>query len=94
MNNEEQITLIVGSFSDIEAKAILLNVISTKIQFHSMKNFSAQERFGKDDNASMKRITDLNQGLSKINELITHAKENNLHLKIHSTIHLSLIENK
>lgn len=86
--------LINGIFSDIDAKEILLNVISAKIQFHSMKNFSAKERFGKEDLVSLKRKTDLNYDLLKINELIAHAKANNLYLKIDSTIHISLLENK
>ena len=86
--------LINGIFSDIDAKEILLNVISAKIQFHSMKNFSAKERFGKEDLVSLKRKTDLNYDLLNINELIAHAKANNLYLKIDSTIHISLLENK
>ena len=59
-----------------------------------MKNFSAKERFGKEDLVSLKRKTDLNYDLLKINELIAHAKANNLYLKIDSTIHISLLENK
>ena len=94
MYNKRQVMLINGIFSDIDAKEILLNVISAKIQFHSMKNFSAKERFGKEDLVSLKRKTDLNYDLLKINELIAHAKANNLYLKIDSTIHISLLENK
>ena len=94
MYNKRQVMLINGIFSDIDAKEILLNVISAKIQFHSMKNFSAKERFGKEDLVSLKRKTDLNYDLLNINELIAHAKANNLYLKIDSTIHISLLENK
>lgn len=92
MNNEEQVTLIVGTFSEIDAKEILLNIISTKIHFHSMKNFSSQERFGKDDAHSVKRIADLNHDFEKMKEIIDQAKANNLNLNIHSTIHISFSE--
>jgi hypothetical protein len=92
MNIEEHVTLIDGTFSDIDAKEILLNIISTKIHFHSMKNFSAQERFGKQDTQSVKRMTDLNHDFEKIKEIIDHAKATNLNLTIHSTIHISLAE--
>ena len=39
MNKMEQLNLIEGNFSDEEAKEILMNIISTKIHFHEMKNF-------------------------------------------------------
>ena len=92
MNTNEQVVLINGTFSDIEAKEILFNIIGTKIQFHSMKNFSAQERFGKDDAHSVKRIADLNHDFEKMKEIIDQAKANNLNLNIHSTIHISFSE--
>ena len=92
MNFEEQVTLIDGTFSETDAKEILLNIISTKIHFHSMKNFSAQERFGKDDANSVKRMADLNHDFEKIKELIDKAKATNLNLNIYSTIQISFSE--
>lgn len=90
MKSKEQIMLINGIFSDIDAKEILQNVIRTKIQFHSMKIFSTHERLGKDDETSKKRIQDLNHDLEKINKLISFAQTNHKLLKIHSTIQITL----
>lgn len=90
MNTAEQIKLIEGIYSEKEAREILMNVISTKIHFHGMKNFSSKERFGKEDPASLKRITELNKDLVKINELLLFAKENKLNISLHSTIHISV----
>ncbi len=92
MNMVEQVTIIDGVFSETDAKEILLNIISTKIHFHSMKNFSAQERFGKEDAISVKRMADLNHDLEKIKEILHQAVVNNLNLSIHSNIHISLAE--
>jgi hypothetical protein len=92
MNIVEQVTLIDGTFSEIDAKEILLNIISTKIHFHSMKNFSAQERFGKEDAQSVKRMADLNHDFEKIKEILDQAKATNMNLKINSTIQISFAE--
>ena len=92
MNIEEQVLLIDGIFSEMDAKEILMNIISTKIHFHSMKNFSSQERFGKEDTHSLKRMTDLNHDIEKIKEILDQAKSNNWNLNIHSTILISFSE--
>ena len=92
MKSEEQIILIEGNFTDVEAKEILMNVISTKIQFHSMKNFSSKERFGKVDELSVKRIAALGKSLEAINEFLSQPTVKNHRLKIHATIHLSISE--
>ncbi|MEI6087027.1 MAG: hypothetical protein WCR66_05535 [Bacteroidota bacterium] len=92
MKIEEQVTLIEGTFSEIDARDILLNIISTKIHFHSMKNFSAQERFGKEDAQSVKRMADLNHDFEKIKEILDQAKATNLNLNIYSTIQISFSE--
>jgi len=38
MNKTEMITLIDGDFDDKEAKEILVNIFSSKINFHQLKN--------------------------------------------------------
>jgi hypothetical protein len=92
MKTLEQVILIDGIFSEIDAKEILLNIISTKIHFHSMKNFSSQERLGIEDANSKKRMADLNNDFEKIKEILKQANANNLNLNIHSTIHISFSE--
>jgi len=92
MHSVEKISLIEGNFSDTEAKEILHNVITTKIQFHEMKNFSSKERFGKEDETSVKRIAELKKALAKTNELLKEASTNNLRLLITSSIIISTSE--
>ena len=47
MKKNETFNLIDGVFSVDEAREILMNIFSTKIQFHEMKNLSSEERFEK-----------------------------------------------
>jgi hypothetical protein len=75
--NNSNLTLIDGEFSPVDAKEILKNVFGSKIQFHEMKNFSSKERFGKEDQTSLKRIVQLNNNLERILKVISEAEANN-----------------
>ena len=44
------------AFSPSGASEVLFGLISSKIHFHSMENFSSNERFGKDKPNSQRRI--------------------------------------
>jgi len=92
MNTSEKLTLIDGKFGLDEAKGILMNVFSTKIQFHELKNFSAQERLGKEDATSNKRIPELKQCIKKIESLLTQAESMNKKLIITSEVHIAFVD--
>ncbi|MDI1316211.1 hypothetical protein [Flavobacterium sp.] len=70
MINSQTFKLIDGDFSAEESLEIIRNVFSSKIQFHQMKNFSSQERFGYDDKTAMIRIPQLKKSLDEIIKLI------------------------
>lgn len=80
--------LIDGHFSAKDGREILSNVFSSKIQFHSLQNFSSQERFGKDDEIALKRIPELRQSLEQIRQLIEEAERNGEELEIKSEVHV------
>lgn len=90
MNNTEKLTFIEGTFNDAEAKEILLNVFTQKINFHQIKNFSSQERFGKVDAAASKRIIELKKGLEQAMSIVDDAKKNNLKINISSEINITV----
>lgn len=92
MNKTDKLTFIEGTFTDAEAKEILMNVFSTKINFHQIKNLSSQERFGKVDVAASKRIIELKKGLEKAMEMITEANKNNKKLTIKSDINITITD--
>lgn len=85
-----QISLINGQFNDEEAKEILTSMLTTKIKFNELKNFSTQIRTGKEDEFAKNRILVLNEELIKIQEIINEAKMLNKKLTIKSDISISI----
>lgn len=85
----EKFKLIDGRFSTEEAKEILTSVFSEKINFHLMKNFSSQERFGKDDENAAKRIHQLKEELDRLKELLSNRNSADKTLTINSEINIS-----
>lgn len=90
MNKTEKLTFIEGTFNNIEAKEILINVFTQKINFHQRKNFSSQERFGKVDAAATKRIVELKKGLEQALSMVEEAQRNNQEINISSEISISI----
>ena len=70
MRKNNTFNLIDGVFSATEGKGPLVNLYGDKIQFHEMKNFSSSERFGKEDEDSVRRIGELKESIKNIVALI------------------------
>lgn len=90
MDTIEKCTLIEGDFNFYEAKEVLNSLFSYKINYHKIKNWSAQERFGIDDDMAQKRIGALRDEMKKIEKILAEARHKKL--LIHSEIHISIIE--
>ncbi len=90
MTKNEQLKLIEGEFLHEEAKEILTNIFSAKINFHRSKNFSSQERFGKDDERALERIPALEKEIDKLEKILFEAEVQNKTLLISSEINISL----
>ncbi len=82
----EKLTLITGDFSHEEAREILMNVFSTKINFHQRKNFSALERFGTEDATALQRIPALRAEVERLEKILANAKNSGKQLKIRSEL--------
>lgn len=91
MKKQVAYKLIYGDFTAEESREILVNVFSSKIQFHQMKNFSSQERFGKADKISTNRIPALNKSLEKILKTIAAAEKKGQRVEIISEVSLRVI---
>lgn len=89
MKNTEKLSLIEGVFSAEETKEILMNMFSSKINFHNIRNWSSRERFGKDDEISRKRIPQLQNEMQKLQEILSDAKNQNKKLLINSEVNIS-----
>lgn len=92
MKKENAYSLIEGTFTASEGKDILRNVFTSKIQFHRMKNFSSQERFGTDDAVAARRIPQLSESLNEILRLISEAETNGEQLEIRSQVVIRKVE--
>jgi hypothetical protein len=90
MNKIEKLNLIEGNFSKEEAREILMSVFSSKINFHRLKNFSSQERYGKQDETAQKRLPELKKEIEKVLQIVSEAKSTNKRLLITSEIVIQL----
>ncbi|WP_338409598.1 hypothetical protein [uncultured Flavobacterium sp.] len=84
--------LIDGHFLPDEAKEILMHIFLNKIHFNENKNFSLEERFGKEDVSAVKRIPELKKSMDIISTLIDEAKLNNETLQITSKIKINIFK--
>lgn len=89
MKKIEKLKLIEGDFTYEEAKEILMNIFSAKIHYHEMKNYSSQERFGKDDETAKNRIPQLENEIEKVKNLVKEAATNKNKLIITSEINVT-----
>ena len=92
MKKTETLTIIDDNFTFDEAKDILMNMFTSKINFHNIKNWSSQERFGKNDPIAQKTIPSLRTELIKLEEILLEAKAENKKLVVNSAINISLLE--
>ncbi len=89
MNNHST-KLIEGTFSVASAKVLLLELISYKINFHKMKKFSNEIRYGEDLDHSEKRITELTREKEELEKWFLLLKNEDT-LKITSRINIEVI---
>ena len=92
MESKQNYKLIEGIFTAAEAGRILFDLVSSKINYHSMEKFSNQERFGKDESHSEKRIKSLLQLKKSLKEVFDFAEKEGLNLKIDGLIEITIIE--
>ena len=90
MNNTETLKLIDGNFVNDDARELLMNLFSSKINFYNVKNLSSYVRFGCDDEMAQQRIVLLNEEMQKLQALLAEAKARNKQLVINSHIDISL----
>ena len=88
----QKLSLIDGSFSPADAKELLVNLFTSKIQFHELRNFSIRERFGHTDMQAQHRIPALRQSREEAILLAQEAAETGKQLQITSIVEIKLID--
>ncbi|MFC4263654.1 hypothetical protein ACFOWM_12235 [Ferruginibacter yonginensis] len=89
MKKQAVYTLINNQFTAAEAKAILTSMYTAKIDFHAMKQFSAQERYGTDDAMAVTKLPALKETLATIKQLMDEAEAAQSTVNIQATIDIS-----
>ena len=88
MEQPQIFKLIDGTFSATDARSVLAAIVSAKINFHSLKQFSETIRFGDDMSQSAQRISELKKLNEELNTLLDEADLQGLHLKINGNIEI------
>ena len=80
--------LIDGTFSAADARSVLSTIVSAKINFHSLKQFSETIRLGGDNSQSAQRISELKKLNEELSTLLDEADMQGLQLKIKGNIEI------
>lgn len=83
--------LIKGEFTPDEALEILVYLFDKKINFHQLKSFSSEIRFGDEDQKSVKRYKELKLSKASMVEFMQSAKEQGRKLKINSNVTIEIL---
>ncbi len=92
MKKNETLTIMDDNFTHDEAKEIIMNMFSSKLNFHNIKNWSSQERFGKNDAIAQEKIPELRNEMKRLEEILIEAKTKNKKLVVSSAINIELLE--
>lgn len=94
MKKKQELKLIEGEFTPQDAKEILTNLYTSKLNFHLMKNFSSTERFGKSDDLSNKKIPELKKSMAIISAIIEEATNKKKKLIVNATVNIEFAPTK
>jgi hypothetical protein len=87
-----RIKLIDGVFDPTDANEIVSDVITKKINFHTLKSMGSDEKYGYPDKVSIHRISELKEDMTRMKDFISQAKLEGKQLKINATINFTIIE--
>ncbi|WP_264521551.1 hypothetical protein [Flavobacterium sp. N1994] len=87
---KKEFQLIDGIFSPDEANAVLTNLITSKINYHNLDDFSHFVRSDRNIEHSKKRISELIATKNDMKSFIAMAKEKGCHLVIKSSIAIEI----
>lgn len=86
-----QVSLIEGQFEPKDAMDILQNLISQKVNFHLVRNFNSEVRFGVKSTKSLNRIKALKEANIEIQEIIEKADREGHQLSVKANIQIEFI---
>jgi len=90
MLTQHQLKLLDGKFTPEEAKSVLLDLIGSKINYHSAESFGSFVRTSDGNVAHSHRLAELHEARDRVGRIISHALENGLQLELSGTIFIKL----
>lgn len=93
METNKTLKLVDGVFTPGEAQSIIGTLISAKLDFHTLKDFSNTIRLGSEKGASEHRIAELKFIEKQLKSITEMAQKKNMRLKIHGKIDVEFVEN-
>ena len=91
INTMETFKLVDGTFSARDATDLLLALVKSKIDFHTMEKASNQERFGRDTAHSERRLVQLRQLQDKLRLVCKTAAENGEDVQVNGWLEITLV---
>ena len=88
----QNIQLVAGIFSPIEAADVLFSLITDKIKFHNLQLLNVNDSSEKDIEHSMERIEALKKAKNFAKELILKSRDEGYEIKINGSIEIELIK--
>ncbi len=92
MKDRQRFQLIHGTFTPSEAAQVLLSLVKSKIDYHTLQKLTNEERFGRDLSHSEKRLEQLWKLKTALNELFDSATGAKQGLKIDGWIEITLTQ--
>jgi hypothetical protein len=89
MKDPQRFQLIKGTFTPAEAARVLLSLVKSKIDYHSLEKLSNEERFGRDVAHSEKRLQELKELQIELKEVFAAATSAEQTLKIKGWIEIT-----
>ncbi|MEZ4948467.1 MAG: hypothetical protein R2769_14095 [Saprospiraceae bacterium] len=93
-SDDKKIELIKGVFSKMEGKDIIQDLLDYKINYHKRKNFGWEERFGKPNPDSVKRIGELKEAKAKLEAILRENESIFDKIKVSSLVEISFVKEK
>jgi hypothetical protein len=93
MTKTDTIKLIRETLTPREAKEVLREIFRSKINFHNIKNWSSEERFGKPDLHAQQRADELRADWNELEMIIEEATMYNKNLRISVPVKIEIENN-
>lgn len=90
LRGTETIQLIDGDFTPQDANDLLLELVNHKINFHQLRSFSLEERFGTAGEHTLSRLVQLRKDRERLQAIFDFAAKKGYTLNVQSKIEISV----